>query len=57
MVKYLTLYFLCRSGHRSLMAANFMANIGYKNLLYIDDFEGNLQNKAGNKIIYRGSFK
>lgn len=47
MIKYLTLYFLCRSGHRSLMAANFMANIGYKNCYnIIDGFEGNLQNKG-----------
>lgn len=41
------IFFLCRSGHRSLMAANFMANIGYKNCYnIIDGFEGNLQNKG-----------
>ncbi|WP_342225094.1 rhodanese-like domain-containing protein [Rickettsia endosymbiont of Urophora cardui] len=41
------IFFLCRSGHRSLMAANFMANVGYKNCYnIIDGFEGNLQNKG-----------
>lgn len=41
------IFFLCRSGHRSLMAANFMANIGYENCYnIIDGFEGNNQNKG-----------
>lgn len=41
------IFFLCRSGHRSLMAANFMANIGYENCYnIIDGFEGNDQNKG-----------
>lgn len=41
------IFFLYRSGHRSLMAANFMANLGYKNCYnIIDGFEGNLQNKG-----------
>lgn len=41
------IFFLYRSGHRSLMAANFTANLGYKNCYnIIDGFEGNLQNKG-----------
>ncbi|HJD56043.1 MAG TPA: rhodanese-like domain-containing protein [Rickettsia endosymbiont of Pyrocoelia pectoralis] len=41
------IFFLCRSGHRSLTAANFIANIGYKNCYNIKDgFEGNLQSKG-----------
>jgi len=41
------IFFLCRSGHRSLIAADFMANIGYKNCYnIIDGFEGNNQDKG-----------
>ncbi|MCZ6886559.1 MAG: rhodanese-like domain-containing protein [Rickettsia endosymbiont of Ixodes persulcatus] len=41
------IFFLCRSGYRSFTAANFIANIGYKNCYNISDgFEGNNQNKG-----------
>ncbi|WP_016917638.1 rhodanese-like domain-containing protein [Rickettsia honei] len=41
------IFFLCRSGHRSFIAANFITNIGYKNCYNISDgFEGNNQDKG-----------
>ncbi|ABV75199.1 hypothetical protein A1C_04685 [Rickettsia akari str. Hartford] len=41
------IFFLCRSGYRSFIAANFIANIGYKNCYNISDgFEGNNQDKG-----------
>lgn len=41
------IFFLCRSGHRSLTAANFIANMGYENCYnIIDGFEGSGQNKG-----------
>ena len=41
------IFFLCRSGHRSLIAADFIANMGYKNCYnIIDGFEGNNQDKG-----------
>nr|WP_016926426.1 rhodanese-like domain-containing protein [Rickettsia conorii] len=41
------IFFLCRSGYRSLIAANFITNIGYKNCYNISDgFEGNNQDKG-----------
>jgi len=45
--KSLMIFFLCRSGYRSFIAANFIANMGYKNCYNISDgFEGNNQNKG-----------
>ncbi len=41
------IFFLCRSGYRSFIAANFIANMGYKNCYNISDgFEGNNQDKG-----------
>ncbi|MFV0251694.1 MAG: rhodanese-like domain-containing protein [Rickettsia aeschlimannii] len=41
------IFFLCRSGYRSFIAANFITNIGYKNCYNISDgFEGNNQDKG-----------
>lgn len=43
----LLIFFLCRSGYRSFIAANFVANMGYKNCYNISDgFEGNNQDKG-----------
>jgi len=45
----LMIFFLCRSGYRSFIAANFIANIGYKNCYNISDgFEGN------NRVLSKG---
>ncbi|MCC8418494.1 MAG: rhodanese-like domain-containing protein [Rickettsia endosymbiont of Glossina mortisans submortisans] len=41
------IFFLCRSGYRSFIAANFIANMGYKNCYNISDgFERNNQDKG-----------
>ena len=41
------IFFLCRSGYMSFIAANFITNIGYKNCYNISDgFEGNNQDKG-----------
>ncbi|BDU60832.1 hypothetical protein FLA4_12420 [Candidatus Rickettsia kotlanii] len=41
------IFFLCRSGCRSFIAANFITNIGYKNCYNVSDgFEGNNQDKG-----------
>lgn len=41
------IFFLYRSGHKSLTAANFIANMGYENCYnIIDGFEGSGQNKG-----------
>lgn len=41
------IFFLCRSGYRSFIAANFIANMGYRNCYNISDgFEGNNQDKG-----------
>ncbi|AFC72645.1 Rhodanese-related sulfurtransferase [Rickettsia rhipicephali str. 3-7-female6-CWPP] len=44
---YAIIFFLCRSGYRSFIAANFITNIGYQNCYNISDgFEGNNQDKG-----------